>query len=360
MSHSRLKITNGPLEHARFVDANEVFGKMCLSSPIGMVLALVGPTQVGKTIVLERISAELQADAMKAPSGLIPFIHLQIESVSEGRVKGKWLDLQLLKQLQHPVYMHIGDLDEREHYAPSRGRDEGSLRNALKSALNARKVIKTALDEAHLLTRTMKGDFRGNILESLKSLSAIDRTLILCGGYELAYMGLFDNAHFAGRTIIYDFAAYESTPEDLHEWARILKSFGDYLPLSPRTLLVQRAETILRAANGSIGLLEKWLWACNTYAVAKRCPVDFEVLRMWAPSVNEQKVIANDIKRGKEALARLPTIGPTSASKSVSQLQGTSPSQAAAVSPIPKNTRKPFERSPKRTETADLEIYIDD
>ena len=231
MTSSRLKICKAPLQHARYVDAKAVFGEMCRSAPQGIVLVLVGPTQVGKSLVFEKVVAQIQEDTRGTRDGIIPFIHLQVESVSEGRVKGKWLDLQVLKALRHPVYMHIGELDERDHYAPSRGRDEGSLRVAVKAALDSRETTRVALDEAHLLTRTSNAKLRGDLLESLKSVAAINRTLILSGGYELAYSGLFDSAHFAGRTLVYDFGGYENDPNDLEEWARILKGFSAYLPL---------------------------------------------------------------------------------------------------------------------------------
>jgi len=359
MNRSRLKVTSGPLKHARYIEALEVFGRMCSSATDGMVLGLVGPSHVGKSLVLESIVAQMKSETKGAPQGLIPVVRLQVESVNEGRVRSKWLDLQLLKQLHHPVYMHIGEMDEKDHYAPSRGRDEASLRNALKVALGARGTSRVVLDEAHLLTRTVKSDLRGNILESLKSIAAIERTLILCGGYELAYMGLFDNPHFIGRTIIYEFSAYESTPEDLKEWARIVKSFGSYLSLSPGTLLMERTEALLKATNGVLGLLEKWLWACKAYAEAKGRPIDLATLRMWAPSINEQRIIADDIKKGKDALRLLPLAN----SRSFPSATTTSPHSVNGSDGEPprrRSDRKPFQRSPKRTEMAGLEVYIDD
>lgn len=337
-----------------------MFGEFCRVAPTGLVLGLVGPTQVGKTYALGKIVAQMQQDTRGSLDSTIPLVDLQIESVSEGRVKGKWLDIELLKALRHPVYMHIGELDERDHYAPSRGRDEGSLRTALKAALKSRKTERVVLDEAHLLTRTTKGEFRGNILESLKCIAAIERTVILCGGYELAYKGLFDNAHFAGRVIIYDFSGYENTPEDLREWARILQTFSNHLPLSPKRLLVDRAEAILRATNGSVGLLEKWLWACRTYASIKSRPIDIEVLRKWAPSLEEQRAIATDIARGKKALETLPTFAPRLAAGEQQPRTTVRSGEAAPISTDGRNQRKPFERSPRRTVISDIELYIDD
>lgn len=121
---------------------------------------------------------------------------------------------------------------------------------------------------------------------------------------------------------------------------------------------------MLRATNGSIGLLEKWLWACKTYASAKERSIDIDVLRMWAPSVDEQRVIAEDISRGKKALERYPSL-----SRKVVQVDRYCAPEPPtidvtagpeAIEKTRKPSRKPFERAPKRTVMSDLELYVDD
>ena len=123
----------------------------------------------------------------------------------------------------------------------SKGRDEGTIRIALHEAFTYRSTRRTCLDEAHLLTHAKDPDLRAHILESIKTACAIDRTLVICGGYELAYRGLFDSPHFSGRTIIYDFGSYGDNPVDLHDWIRISRTVSPYLDLKPKSLLIDQA-----------------------------------------------------------------------------------------------------------------------
>lgn len=351
------KITDAPIDHILFNRATKIFGGMCLDARKGQVLAMVGPTQAGKSLVFDHIIKLLLSTFSHCAEGMIPLVYVQVESVEEGRVKAKWLDLMMLKKLRHPVYMHVGDLDELDYYVPSKARDETALRVATGSALTGRETICVALDEAHLLTRTKMADFRGHILESLKSMAAINRTLLLCGGYELAYKGLFDHPHFAGRTITYDFGRYTQSTEHMTEWKRILACFSQYLHLEPSSLLLDIADALLLAANGTIGLLEKWLWACKQYADATRKAITIDVIKLFAPPLSEQKIIADDISKGIRALSNGPAVKEQPPNEGV-------PKKDADVTPhTPKGSkekRRPFESSPKRIEIKGIEIYQDD
>lgn len=357
MTSSTLKLSDCIFRHALFDETELIFGRMCKNACDGMVLALVGPPQAGKSTIFEQIVADISRNYSKCAEGSIPLVHVQIQSVEEGRVKGKWLSLMLLKALRHPVYMHIGELDELEHYIPSRKQDEGSFRSATEAALAARNTKRVALDEAHLLTRTKKGEFRGHILESLKSLAAINRTLLLCGGYDLANEGLFDHPHFAGRTIVVDMGGYTDSPAHREEWVRILKHFSQYLHLEPSGLLLDLADVMLLAANGVFGLVEKWLWACKQYSEATHRPITIDVIRSFAPPFREQKRIAEDIRCGKEALRNVPNVV-------VARVENAG--DARTSSPPPRTTnrnggnRRAFERSPRRIEMKGIEIYRDD
>lgn len=357
MASNKPKITDLPIQHMLFQKATSVFGHMCVNACDGIVLAMVGPPQAGKSIIFNHIVDEVSRTYARE-DGSIPVISVQMQSVEEGRVKGKWLSLMLLKELKHPVYMHIGELDELDHYLPSRSRDEGSLRAATDAALRGRGTKRVAVDEAHLLTRTKRSELRGHILESLKSMAAINRTLLLCGGYELAYQGLFDHPHFAGRTVVYDIGRYTDSLMHREEWKRILDHFAKYLDLEPRCLLLDFVDVILLVTNGVIGLAEKWLWMCKQYAEATHKPITIDVLRSFAPSLNEQRIIAEDIRRGTQALKNLPDMAKTTpVSTPTSPSDGASSSKAESK---PRSTRRPFERAPRRIKMSGFEIYQDD
>lgn len=345
------RVTQGVIRHRLLEDARSMFLPMSLDAGDGLVVLLLGPTQSGKSIVFEEVVRSL-ADAFRDErSGAIPVAKLQIETVGDGRAKPKWLGLELLKVLRHPIYQHIGAMDEPEHYFPSKGRDEGTIRIALKEALNGRYVRRVCLEEVHLLTRTKDPDLRAAILESVKCTCAIDRTLIACGGYEIAYRGLFESAHFDGRVVTHDFGHYEcGRKDDVEAWNRILKTYSQHLKLKPETLLVDEFETLMCLTNGVIGLLDKMLWMAKHKANSKKSPIDRNTLLSCAPPAREQASIAKDIEMGKAALklAGIPPKGEAVKENKNDKKQNTS------------EKRKPFERKPNRNTALDIAIHDDD
>lgn len=342
------RVTHGLIRHRLLEDARSTFSPMCMDATDGLVLLLVGPTQSGKSIVFHEIVCALH-DAFRDPHpGTMPVVDLQIETVSDGRAKPKWLGIELLRKLEHPVYRHIGCFDEDQHYFPAKARDEGTLRIALKEAFNARCARRVCLDELHLLTRTKDADLRASILESIKSTCAIDRTLIGCGGYEIAYKGLFDSPHFCGRVIVIDFDHYSvEKKDDVKAWISILKTYGPHMRLSPDTLLLDTFEDLIWVTNGVIGLLDKMLWRAQWMARAKGCSINRNILLSSAPPEDERRAVAKDIERGKAALK-------------ASQLPERKVKRTDTVDPQRKSDRRPFERKPNRGAAMDVDLYVDD
>lgn len=330
---------------------------MCIDATDGLTILILGPTQCGKSIILRLVEQALKDAFKDERPGAKPVISLQIETVSEGRAKPKWLGVQLLKELEHPIYKHIGAFDEDQHYFPSRGRDEAMIRTALKEGFRGRYTRRTCLDEVHLLTRTKDPELRGAILESIKSTCAIDRTLIAAGGYEIAYMGLFDSSHFSGRVVTFDFGRYEGAdPVHKKYWARILKTFSKHMELDPPSLLLNHADDLLHVNNGTLGLLDKHLWQCVMQAKVNRKPVDVAILRSCAPPEKERAAIALDIKKGREALqpsdGRFPST-PRKTHDSRESVKGQE--QDARQGPV----RAPFERNPNRSPGLEVSLHDD-
>ena len=347
------RVTGGLIKHPLLERARDEFIPLCRDASDGIVLLLLGPTQCAKSIIFNEIVPLLKNSFQDNRPGAIPIVDLQIETVSEGRTKPKWLGIELLKALNHPIYKHIGCLDENEHYFPSLGRDETTIRIALKEAFANRFTRRTCLDEVHLLTRTKDPELRAAILESIKSTCAIDRSLIACGGYEMAYKGLFDSAHFCGRVINFDFGHYSaSSLDDIESWLRIPKTYGAKLDLKPKTLLVDQAINLLHWNNGTVGLLDKHLWSCSIQAKARHQPIDVTILRACAPPEKERKTVADDIKKGKEALQ--PSSSFTTPSAPRPQKEPPSEKKDGAKQDSP-----PFQRKPNRNAAMGIAVHDD-
>lgn len=332
------------IRHKLFNEAREQMLTWAKIAPAGKVVVLIGPTQAGKSLIHREVVAALIDDFRDNRPGAVPIVSLQVENVEDGRARTKWLVIELLKVLQHPVYKHIGNMDELDHYAPSKGRDETTLRVALKQALHHRFTQRICLDEAHLLTQTKNVELRSAVLESIKSTGAIERTLFLCGGYELAYRGLFDSPHFCGRLVFVDFGWYDwSDPLHAQEWLKICKTVTPHVRPEPRSLLIDNAHYLCEGASGTLGQLDTWLLQCVAYARLKGVAVTKGVLKKFAPSKQAVNAIRKDLLAGRAALQRLvDSTGPTVAAK-----------PASAVS-----RGRPFSRAPNRT--PHQQMVIDD
>jgi hypothetical protein len=320
------------LQHRNFVDARQKLFELVRCSPGGKTIALVGPTQAGKSLIFEQLIKELEQSLRPSDPSMMPFIYLEVATSQDGRISGKHVTFKLLKAVRHPLYDRVGELDEFDHYRPSRNRDEGSMRVAAEAALTARQTIFLLMDEAQHLTHTKNETLRANILQSIKCLGAINRTLVLSGGYELAYRGLFDSAHFAGRLVCVEFRPYTSASDDMCEWEKILKFASKYVAVTPSTLLLDEAEALLFASNGSFGLLEKILWVARALNLGKE--INRSQLYAAFPLRAEREAIQADIREGQRALARMNFCAHSAPSNSPQKKK--------------KGTSRPFQRKPNR------------
>jgi len=304
------KITKSVLLHRNFVEAEKTLQSLVLACGGDEVVALVGCTRAGKSMLFGRLVAMISAATAGHGKGIMPSIDLRIETSQDGRISPKYLTLQMLKAVKHPKYAHVGEMDEARHYTPSRGSDESSMRTALTAALNYRQTKIIFIDESHHLTHTPNDRLRAHVLQSVKCLCAIDRTLVMVGGYELAVRGLFDSAHFAGRLHVIDFPPYGDSSADLREWEKIVKRMGSYLPLADKELLTDEAEWLRSATNGSVGLLEKMLFSCKVAAQAHSVMITKAMLRHHAPPQRENAEILRDNESGQEALSKYSVVRP--------------------------------------------------
>jgi hypothetical protein len=173
---------------------------------------------------------------------------------------------------------------------------------------------------------------------------AINRTLVLVGGYELAYRGLFDSAHFVGRVICVEFAPYTDCEMDMREWLSILKFFSQRISVSPKNLLIAKASVLLNISNGSFGLLEKVLWSARVSSRGKA--ITQASLRTAYPTKAEHDVIRRDIVAGQKALAKI----------NASTLEGAAPLDERVAKG---KHKRPFQRNPNRNLNG-LPVVADD
>lgn len=350
-------LTPKPIMHRNYVAAKSTFGSLCRSPLIDKSVVLIGPTQAGKSLILAQCYHQALADFSDRGKKLRPAIGFKAETSKDGRVSQRFILLQALKELNHPVYEHIGDLDELEHYVPQRGRDETSMRIAADRALNSRETEQTYLDESHHLTHTTDEYLQDRIFQSIKTRFALDRALFMAGGYELAYNGLFNSPHFSGRLVVVELKPYTEGKEDVVAYAGALAQWEEQLPMKKKGILLRNAIPLLRAHNGIIGPTELHLFQCKVHSQTTGKKIDEDMLYAFMPTEAARDVIATDIAMGQEALKRCGKDGAIAKAKETPPAEKTEAPSSTNKKP---RKRKPFSRAPKRRPSGMDHINVGD
>ena len=360
-------LTPTPIKHRNYLQSKHAFGALCRSPIISKAVALIGPTNAGKSTILYQCYIQALADFAAANKWLEPVIGMRMATSQDARVSQRYLLLQLLKALRHPTYEHVGELDELEHYLPQGSRNETSMRIAAERALVSRCTSQSYLDEAQHLTHTGNLEFQDRLFQSIKTLLAVDRALFLAGGYELAYNGMFNCAHFSGRLIVVEYPPYREVEDDIMEFVGVLRAWEQLVPVQ-KELLVKNAIPLLRAHNGIVGSAEAHVFDCKVRAEASGALIDETLLYACMPTRAAQEKIAQDIEQGQEALRRC---GKDIQLVSQPSGEGATTSNAGRKSKLPsaestdqhiqknrKKKHKPFVRAPKRRATGVEHIKV--
>ncbi len=332
------------ITHRRLLDARATLFELCRGAGKGAIYALLGPTRCGKSTIFRWLRRMLAKELRPGSEKEITIVFQRIETSQEGRISSKLVGILLLKELRHPFYVNLGTIDEMKTYRPALKIDETGIRIALAEAITLRNPRLFGLDEAHHLTHTKDAELRSFILDSVKTLTGDDRTLLLVGGYELAYQGFFDASHFAGRLEVIDFGQYSEATEDEAEWRKIMKMRSQGLPLVAPALLTDMAPEIRQAGNGSYGLFEKIVDRCEVQHRVSGTKIDAKMIRAFYPPKLEHERIADDVRKGQEALQKYLVVPP--APKPDEEVAGT------GQRPAP----KPFERRPNREMPDPIEV----
>lgn len=330
-------ITPKRIAHRNYLAAKSEFLQLVMGCPGDLVILLVGGTRVGKSEIFSEVMRSCSATLSAPGPDLMPVVGFRIVTSKDGRVSQKFVSLKLLKELRHPMYRRYAAFDSEDRYQPKGSTDETTLRLAIDEGLSFRETSRIGIDELHHATHTGNEKLRADLLSSLKCIASPGRTFFGAGGYELLYRGAFDSAHFAGRLVIVDFPCYSTSAEDMEEWARVVKTFSEFLPLRSRSMLLDHSEYLLLATCGSVGLLEKHLWMAGTKARAGSTTMTWEDVKSALPGAKQRDVVLRDIEKGRKALERLPS----------ALSENTKKRKSAAA----KASGRPFETKPKRRRT---------
>lgn len=215
----------------------------------GSVIALIGPTRVGKSSAI-RVAAQQVYPG--GESSEIPYIVVDCSRTDSGFISTRYLTLDMLIAVEHPFY-------QGDNHLLRLSLTETNARHQLRRAIAYRGTRLIVLDEAHHLLRVKNRSGKEAALESLKCLgNETGAVIFLVGGYELL-KACFCSSHMNGRLSIIEFPRYKPEEADLHHFCKILASYDKLLPWAKNQSLISIKEFIYEGSLGSCGLITSWV-----------------------------------------------------------------------------------------------------
>lgn len=282
-----------------------------LLDPEGDILAIMGPTGVGKSVLggyLVENALKEEAEAMLAQPGFIPA--LRIEAVSSGEAEFSWrLFYQcILEGLGEDLSMprQVYDVD------PASGRmlrarrtsinTLGGLRTAVERALMARQVQFLVVDEAaHIFRQSSPGKLIIQ-LDTLKSLSNTSGVqLVLVGSYDL-YELLFLSGQLARRIHVVHFPRYrEDNESDVRAYKACVQQFQNANSELWGDSLMEYADALMENTLGCVGTLKSVLKRAAKFANGRgKWSVDSLQAALLTQTQREQ--ILREIQEGEHRI----------------------------------------------------------
>lgn len=328
------------LEHPRYESVRRRLERALIMANPGEVIALCGPSRVGKTRCIYDVRTRLVGRRLPSDDRM-PFVYVEVANEAHGALlRTKDFTADCLRAIRHPFY----DADELGTMSPEafdsfiHRTPEATLKNALERSLRARSTQVLACDEAQHIKHVQGGPrAAARLLDSWKCLASKGQIkLILAGSFELLdYVQL--SPHLLGRLELISFDRYkQNDADDVRAWDQILLTVDGCLQFASREGTLREWNDLLyNGSLGCLGLLLKWIRrALASLDAGHGQFITRECLLATAFSKVEVAEIADEIRRGETAMQSW-----LSSPAQKKNTHTTSPRKA---------TRKPFRRASKR------------
>lgn len=300
--------------HPHLKKAYEEF-RDAVSNPGGASLIfLFGPTGVGKTTLLRQITKvmiEEHCSGIAKDSDYLPVATAEarapesgsfdwkgyyqgvLASLTELPVPASWIPKRSKLKKSKPYQRNIGS--STSHLS--------TLREQVIVNIRHRRLIVFLTDEAQRFSKMASSSRQQAQMDAIQSMASMTNTLHgLFGTYELLEFRNL-SGQLSRRSIDIHFPRYQADcPEDLVEFQRVLKSFGEKMPLDSPPELETHWEYFYERTIGCVGILKDWLTQAYRKALAENAStLTDQHWQPYAPSVSKCLQMAAEAIEGEKA-----------------------------------------------------------
>ena len=300
--------------HPHLKKAYEEF-RDAVNNPGGAsVIFLFGPTGVGKTTLLRQIMKVMVSEKMRRLEkdlNYLPVATVEARAPESGSFDWKVYYQSVLASLaESPASDYSipnrSKLKKSRSYQRNIGSKNGhlsTLREQVIVNIRHRELIVFLTDEAQRFSKLASSSRQQVQMDALQSMASMTNTLHgLFGTYELLEFRNL-SGQLSRRSIDIHFPRYQADcSDDLVEFQRVLKSFGEKMTLEKAPELEIHWEYFYERSIGCVGILKDWL----TQAYRKALDESASTLRehhwqSYAPSVAKCLQIAAEAIEGEKA-----------------------------------------------------------
>jgi energy-coupling factor transporter ATP-binding protein EcfA2 len=305
---------NCTVVHPHLKKAYEEF-RDAVNNPGGAsVIFLFGPTGVGKTTLLRQIMKVMVSEKtarLKQDPDYLPVATTEARAPESGSFDWKVYYQSVLASLaespasDYPI-PNRSKLKKSKPYQRNIGSKNShlsTLREQVIVNIRHRDLVVFLTDEAQRFSKLASSSRQQVQMDALQSMASMTNTLHgLFGTYELLEFRNL-SGQLSRRSIDIHFPRYQADcSEDLIEFQRVLKSFGEKMTLEKAPELEIHWEYFYERSIGCVGILKDWL----TQAYRKALNESASTLRehhwqSYAPSVAKCLQIAAEAIEGEKA-----------------------------------------------------------
>lgn len=336
----------------------------CLAAEPGEPVVQIGPSRVGKTIVLKCAKDDLVGEEESWIDTHIPAIYVQAANFAHGsRIELKHFIAKLLHELKHPNYSepemdHPNYLEWGEKVA--KRIDTASLARlmaALTKALAYRQTQYIFIDEAQHVQRATGG--AGSILDSWKSLGNETGVIIVMGGTYPLLSIMQESPHFLGRARVTHFSRYNAKLlSDVESFSSVLATLDEEFRLP--VPLVDYSEVLCESFYGCVGHFSRGLREALSLCAVDGSDIDINKVLSQVPMELDGRPIWTEMAQGEAVFNRLIlgrkviAIGPHSVPDKDPGIPGCKGDEKPKRSS--KSKSGPWRRNPSRLEKNAIEL----